>query len=78
MYAAPAVASASEPVVTTSELAAIVSVKGCEAVAGVAAESLTATVKLNDPAANGVPLMTPVLTFSVKPFGKDPPETDQV
>jgi hypothetical protein len=42
------------------------------AVLGVVSESFTPTVKLEVPAAVGVPEMIPVLAFSVKPVGKLP------
>jgi len=42
------------------------------AVAVVAAESVTFTVKVEVPVAVGVPEMTPVLAFSVKPDGSVP------
>ncbi len=66
----------SELVVTDSGAGATVRVRDCVAVVGVVAESLTDTVMLNDPATEGVPLIAPVLAFSVKPLGNDPPEID--
>jgi hypothetical protein len=41
-------------------------------VSGVLSESLTPTVKLEVPAAVGVPEITPVLAFSANPAGKLP------
>jgi hypothetical protein len=35
-------------------------------------ESVTFTVKENGPAVVGVPLMTPVVLFRVRPFGREP------
>jgi hypothetical protein len=40
--------------------------------------SLTWAVKLKVPAPVGVPLMTPLLAFSVKPTGREPLAIDQV
>jgi hypothetical protein len=42
------------------------------AVSGVVSESLTPTVKLEVPAAVGVPVITPVLAPSVNPAGRLP------
>jgi hypothetical protein len=41
-------------------------------------ESLTCAVKLNAPAAVGVPVMAPVLLLRDRPVGNDPPEIAQV
>jgi len=43
-----------------------------------ASESVTFTVKFEVPWAVGVPLMTPVAAFNVKPAGRAPPEMLQV
>ena len=40
--------------------------------------SVTCTVKLDVPAADGVPEMTPVLLLILSPAGKLPEEIDQV
>jgi len=42
------------------------------------AESVTVTVKVNVPAADGVPEITPVDEFKVNPAGRLPVVTDQV
>ncbi len=49
--------------------------KFCDADAPV--ESRTVAVKLDVPAADGVPLTTPVLALSVTPAGREP-DVDQV
>ena len=55
---------------------AIVTVSGFDAVAPAA--SVTTTVKLNGPAAEGVPLMTPALVMGFNPVGSAPPDNDQL
>jgi hypothetical protein len=40
--------------------------------------SVTRTVKLNVPATVGVPLITPVLLFKLRPAGNDPTVIDQL
>src|SRR5450759_1626547 len=57
---------------------AIVRVKALLAVAGVPAESVTSTVKLNTPDAVGVPEIVPVTASSANPGGSAPAEIDQV
>jgi hypothetical protein len=47
-------------------------------VSGVPSESLTPTVKLDVPAAVGVPEIAPLLAFSVNPEGKLPVVTFHV
>jgi len=42
------------------------------------AASLTRTVKLNEPTVVGVPLMAPVLAFTLSPSGSDPVEIAQL
>ena len=49
-------------------------VRVADAVALAAFESVTFTVKLNEPVALGVPLMTPPVEFSARPEGKAPNE----
>ncbi len=78
LYALPAVALGSDVVVMTRGTGATVSVNARLAVAGVAAESVTETVKVNEPATVGVPVITPVLAFSVKPAGNVPFEIAHV
>jgi hypothetical protein len=56
--------------------AAITSAKVAEVVAPT--ESLTVSVKLAVPAADGTPLISPVPAVNPTPAGKDPPVTDQV
>jgi hypothetical protein len=77
-YDCPAVPCGSELVLTTSGGAATVSVNVLVAVCGVAAESFTCTVKDEDPALDGVPLMTPVDVASESPAGSEPDVTLQV
>ncbi len=55
-----------------------VSVNARDALAGVAAESLTETVMLKVPVTVGVPEITPVLAFNANPVGSDPLEIDHV
>ncbi len=68
-YGAPAVPAGSDDVVISNVAGAIVSDKG--AVALFAALSLTFTVKLDDPAAPGVPDIAPPAD-RVNPAGNDP------
>ena len=42
------------------------------------AEFVALTVKLNVPAAVGIPVIAPVASFKLRPFGSVPSETDQV
>ncbi len=77
LYAVPLMPLGRELVVTDSGAGATVSVNDCVAVVGVVAESLADTVMLNDPATEGVPLITPVLAFKVSPVGSDPLAIDQ-
>ena len=58
--------------------AVTVMLSGAVAVAGGDWESLTRTVKLDVPAVVGVPEITPLVAFSVKPAGKLPWMTLQV
>ena len=51
---------------------AMVSVKVAETICGGAPESVTVTVGVAVPATDGVPLITPVEGFNVKPVGKFP------
>jgi hypothetical protein len=46
--------------------------------AAVPLESTTWAVKVNDPAAVGVPVMAPVETFSVRPVGSEPAVMENV
>jgi hypothetical protein len=71
-YDCPAVPWGSELVLTTSGGAATVSVSVLVAVCGVAAESFTCTVKDEDPALDGVPLIAPLEAFKLSPAGSEP------
>lgn len=65
-------------VLTTSAAGATVSVKACVSLTGEAAESRTWAVKLKVPAAVGVPEITPVAAFRVRPAGIEPALMDQL
>ena len=75
---APAVAPGKDVVVIVSVAGATVIVSACVSVTGVAAESRTCAVKLNEPEAVGVPEMAPVLAFRVNPPGNAPLLIDHV
>ena len=55
-----------------TEWALTVMASGAVAVAGGDSESLTCTVKFEVPGVVGVPEISPLLAFRVKPFGKLP------
>ena len=65
-------------VVVVAQPGAIVMVWGCVAVKAGALESATCTVKLNVPAAVGVPVIAPVAGAITRPGGRVPAVTDQV
>lgn len=58
--------------------AAIASARALVAVCTEELESFDWTVNENDPEADGVPLMTPLDAFKVKPVGNVPDDTDQL
>ena len=70
LYGTPTMAFGSAVVVMKSVLMAMVSV--CVAVCGVAEESVTLTVNVKTPAAEGVPLSNPLL-LNARPEGSVPP-----
>ena len=58
--------------IVTGEFAATVMPNALVAVCPGLLASLTCAVKLYEPVAVGVPLITPLLKFNVRPVGKDP------
>ena len=70
LYGTPTMPFGSAVVVIKSVLIAMVNV--CVAVCGVAEESVTLTVNVKTPAAEGVPLSKP-LPLNVRPEGSVPP-----
>ena len=74
-YAAPTVPLGSEDVVTVNGGGAMVMLNACDAVAFEL--SFTCTVKLEAPAAIGVPLIAP-LAASDSPAGSEPAVVDQL
>src|SRR5271165_919618 len=71
-YETSAVAAASEVVVTVSGSTVTVIDRFAEAEAGGFSESLTCTVKLVVPPADGMPAIRPVVGTSVSPGGSEP------
>jgi hypothetical protein len=74
-YATPALPLLSAVVVIVSTELVDVIVMVAKALCGGTPESVTLNVRLAVPAADGVPLITPVAAFNVKPDGRIP-ETD--
>ena len=65
-------------IVHGQEPAAVMAIlRACVAVCAGLPESVALTVKVNVPAAEGVPEITPVVLPRVRPVGSDPAETDQ-
>jgi hypothetical protein len=72
------VAAGSEVVVTLSAVTETVMLRNAALVAAGVSESVTYTVKFDVPLAVGVPEITPVAVFNVRPAGKLPRVTAQV